>query len=246
VEKSKRFDLSAYALHLMAMGLMLLDHLWATLLPQYDILTCLGRIAFPIFAFLAVEGYFHTHDLRRYLLRLLVGAILSEVPFDLMTNGVVFYPFHQNVLWTYLIGLLCVHLAERTKAKGKPALTVLSAVGAVVLGYLAGTVGMVDYYGAGVLTVLCFYFLRGRNWQCLAGQILVLGWINIALLQGRYYPVTVLGREVELYQQSLALLALVPIWLYRGRQGRHSKPFQMFCYGFYPVHMLVLALLWGA
>ena len=52
----------------------------------------------------------------------------------------------------------------------------------------------------------------------------------------------VFGMEFELCQQGLALLALVPIWLYRGRQGCHSKPFQYACYAFYPVHMLLLVL----
>ncbi len=87
-----------------------------------------------------------------------------------------------------------------------------------------------------------FYIFRGRKWCCLLGQVLTLYWINVVLLGGLMYPIRLFGMEFELCQQGLALLALVPIWLYRGRQGCHSKPFQYACYAFYPVHMLLLVL----
>mgnify|MGYP002576901312 CR=1 FL=1 len=116
-----RFDLSAAALHILAMALMLMDHLWATLLPAQEWLTCAGRVAFPIFAFMAVEGYFHTHDLKKYTLRLLLFALLSEVPFDLMYGGTWFYPVHQNVIWTLLLGILGIHLMETVRKKQKMA-----------------------------------------------------------------------------------------------------------------------------
>ena len=59
-----RFDLSAAALHILAMALMLMDHLWATLLPAQEWLTCAGRVAFPIFAFMAVRSEEHTSELQ--------------------------------------------------------------------------------------------------------------------------------------------------------------------------------------
>ena len=116
---SGRFSLSAAALHILAMVLMLMDHLWATLLPAQDWLTCAGRLAFPIFAFMAVEGYFHTHSFQKYALRLALFAVLSEVPFDLMYGGTWFYPVHQNVIWTLLLGLLGIHLMETVRKKQK-------------------------------------------------------------------------------------------------------------------------------
>ena len=78
-----------------------------------------------------------------------------------------------------------------------------------------------------------FYSLR---------QLVALYWVNVELLGGLMYPIQLFGMDFELCQQGLALLALVPIWLYRGRKGYHSKPFQYACYAFYPVHMLLLVL----
>ena len=127
------FDISAAALHIIAMTLMLMDHLWATLLPAKEWLTCAGRVAFPIFAFMAVEGYFHTRNFKKYMLRMLLFAVLSEVPFDLMYGGTWFYPVHQNVLWTFLFGLLGIHLMEQVRKKGKIWADLLVSVIVVVL-----------------------------------------------------------------------------------------------------------------
>ena len=156
----RSFDLSTAALHILAMAFMLSDHLWATLFLSQEWMTAVGRLAFPIFAFLAVEGYFHTHSFRRYALRMLLFAVLSEVPFDLMYSGTPFYPVHQNVIWTLLLGLLGIRAMEAVRARGKRWLFLLTCVGVTALGGVLGTLCMVDYYGAGVLTVFVFYFFR--------------------------------------------------------------------------------------
>lgn len=234
---------SSLTLHILAMAFMLCDHIWATLVAGQDWLTCVGRLAFPIFAFLLVEGFFHTRDLRRYVLRLLLLALLSEIPFDLMYAETPFFPFHQNVIWTLLIALFCMWVIERAKGRGSLWLTALAAAGMSLAGWLAGTIAMVDYYGAGVLTVLVFYLFRGGRWWQRLGQAAGMFWINCGLLAGLMLQVQVLGVTVEFPQQGFALLALVPIWLYRGRQGYHSRWVQTACYLFYPVHILVLAVL---
>lgn len=239
----RKFDVSSATLHILAMSFMLLDHMWATVTPGHEWMTCVGRIAFPIFAFMIVEGYFHTHNIKRYLLRLLVFAVITEIPFDLMYGSQAFYPYHQNVLWTFLIALLIICAIEKVKEKNKLWLTILVAALLTILGVALGFICMVDYYGTGVATVLVFYFFHGRKWWCYVGQLVFLGWINLELLGGLYYPVTIAGHDFEILQQGFAMLALIPIWLYRGRQGFHNKSFQYFCYAFYPVHCLILALL---
>ena len=191
--KFSQIDISAAVLHIIAMTLMLMDHLWATLLPAQEWLTCAGRLAFPIFAFMTVEGYFYTHNLKKYISRLFLFALLSEVPFDLMYGGTWFYPVHQNVIWTFLLGILGIHLIEMARKNQKRWVHLLVAILVVIMGMLLGTICMVDYYGAGVLTVLGFYFFRGRKWWCLLGQFLTLYWINIELLGGLMYPVQLFG-----------------------------------------------------
>ena len=237
-----KFDISSFGLHLLAMGLMLCDHLWATVVPGNDWLTCIGRLAFPIFAFMTVEGYFHTKNLKKYVLRLLVFALLSEIPFNLMMGSRIFYPIHQNVLWTFLLGIWMIHRIE--KAKNAPFWRrILRAAGSVCIGFLVGTLTMVDYMGAGVLMVLTFYFFRGRKWWHFVGQLLALYYINAEILSGFSYQLELFGREIWIVRQSFAVFALIPIWFYRGRQGHHSKAFRWICYGFYPAHMLILALI---
>lgn len=254
--------ISSAALHIMAMVFMLLDHTWATVL-AYPWMSCVGRIAFPIFAFLIVEGYYHTHNLKKYMLRLLAFAVISEIPFNLMYGGQLIYPVHQNVLWTYLLALSGMQLMDKARKKGKTWLRILTCFGVCLLGFLLGYALFVDIYGCGVLMVFVFYFFYRQKednffsqrmqdkeraktlWEvlCFAGQFLCLYYINVEILGGFYYDIVLFGRHFELVQQGFALLALIPIWLYRGRQGYHAKWFQYFNYAFYPAHCLILALI---
>lgn len=243
MEKNRRIETTSCFLHLLAMGTMLCDHLWGTVIPGNDWLTCVGRLAFPIYAFLLVEGYFHTRNLRKYALRLLIFALISEIPFDLAMGSAWFYPIHQNVLWSFLISLGLIHWNEKARAKGKLWQRIMVGVATVVIGYIVGLVTMVDYYHAGILTALTFYFFRGRKWWSFLGQLLCLWYINLEILGGFGYELALFGKNIFLTRQGLALLALIPIWLYRGKQGYHSKPFQYLNYAFYPAHLLLLALI---
>ena len=111
---NRRF-FTANQLKAIALFCMLLDHMWATIVPGREWMTCVGRIAFPIFAFELAQGYTHTHDLRAYAKRLLLLAVVSEVPFDMVVGGTYFYPWHQNVAWTLLAGLWACHCADRCR-----------------------------------------------------------------------------------------------------------------------------------
>ena len=241
MEKHFRLETTSMSLHVMAMCFMLCDHLWGTLVPGNDWLTCIGRLTFPIYAFLLVEGYFHTKNLKKYLGRLFLCAVLSEIPFDLVMGGTIFYPVHQNVLWTFLIAIVMIHWNE--KAKGKMWRQILVGIATILLGSFLGLATMADYYQAGVLTVLVFYFFRQRKWWSYVAQFFCLAYINLELLGGYLYQFQIFGHTVEFAFQGFALLALIPIWLYHGKQGPHNKVLQTVYYAFYPVHLLILGLI---
>ena len=234
-------ELTSLDLHLLAMGLMLCDHICLALMPDRLWMTCAGRLAFPIFAFLVAEGFVRTRSRARYARRLLVFALVSEVPFDLLAAGRPVYPFHQNVLWTFLIALGCMQLLEWAKADSRPAARLVVSAGTVLVGFLAGTAFMVDYFGPGVWTVLVFYFFRGDGWRQRLGQLLCLLFLNGWLLGGPSLTAALGPLMLVLPIQAFAVLALPFIWLYRGRQGPHGRAVRWLFYGFYPAHLLVLA-----
>lgn len=229
--EGKKFGLSSFSLHILAMLFMLCDHLCLTLLPELPMLRCVGRLAFPLFAFMAVEGYFHTRCFKNYLLRLLLLAVISEIPFNLLVGGTVFYPEKQNVIWTLILGLCCIWAFENGKSARNTRDLALCAL-VMVGSFVAALILKVDYSGAGVLLMLMFYLLRNEKHKL--WQFFLLGMAIYALLG---------GLSPGFSQQDFAVLSLVFVWLYDGRQGLHGRLVKTVNYLFYPVHMLILVLL---
>lgn len=217
---------------------MLIDHLGTTLFPQAVWMRCVGRLAFPLFAFLIAEGFCRTRSFQRYLLRLLLCAALSEVPFNLLRSGRPVDPAHQNVLWTFCIALAVLWCMEQ--ARQMPGRTARYAVCAasVLAGWMLGMYLRTDYGGWGVVTVILLALCRGRDGGWLA-MLAGLVCINGVCLAGQVIHLGPLGFPMQL----LAALAIVPISLYDGRRGPGGRGVQLAFYAFYPVHMLVLALL---
>lgn len=102
---------------------------------------------------------------------------------------------------------------------------------------------MVDFYHAGILTVLVFYFFRQKQWWSYIGQFCFLWYINTEMLGGLVYDIHLLGQTFSLHRQAFALLALIPIWLYHGKPGYKSRSLQYVYYLFYPLHMLILGII---
>lgn len=228
---------SAFALHLFAMACMLADHTALVFAPASAALLCVGRLAFPIFAFFVAEGSARTRSRGNYALRLGAAALAAEVPFDLMVYGRPFAPGGQNVLFTFLLALAALEIWQRVPAGVSGRLAGLCVTGAAAL---AAGLLRTDYGAVGVLTVATFALFRGDSARARGGQA-----VCLLLLHGLLAPSATLALELwslsaSLPLQSLALAALPLLWAYRGRQGPHGPAVRRAFYAFYPLHMLAL------
>lgn len=233
--------LSREGLKTIACLTMLLDHIGATLVSAwlmsldgaaptdlfwvYYILRCIGRIAFPVFCFQLAEGAHYTKDPKKYALRLAIGALLAEIPFDLAFFGQVSWQ-HSSVMVTLLLGFLMIEGMKKVRGIWKAAV--------IVPFYIAAELLHTDYAGEGILLIALFALTRGvkhEKWLQLLGM-LFLGSNAATVVNG-----------VPIYMDRCKLLALLPIFAYDGRKVSQSKAVQWGFYLFYPVHILILALL---
>jgi hypothetical protein len=201
---------------------MLTQERWYTqeLYDQYYLLRDIGRIAFPIYCFLLVEGYRHTRNVWKYTLRLVMFAFISEIPFDLALYFRLVDFDHQNVFFTLFLGLLTIRFMDLVWQKYQhTAMGWSAAVGVAFLGVLAADLLHTDYSGDGVLCIIIFFIFRSsRLWQTVGGTI---GYVN-------------------LLDEPTATFAFIPIAAYNGKRGLNLK---YLFYTFYPAHFLLLYLI---
>lgn len=240
-ELTKKKGIPGSVLKWVAVISMFIDHCTAVLVEgswsaglrtvsynQYLFLRGVGRLAFPIYCFLLAEGLLHTRDVKKYLLRLGVFALVSEVPFDLAFRRTFFTLNYQNVFFTLLFGLLGLAVWRwLTEKKDFRAAWWRQLLGLVCIAAMAVVAELcnTDYGWQGVTVISLMYLLR-----------------TLPALRD-------LGSFSVLYLSSYLELAALPdvllFRLYNGERGRQSK---YFFYIFYPTHLLLLAglrwLLW--
>ena len=241
-ESSRVFETTAFQLRIIAIFAMIMDHSYKIAGIGGEFMTIIGRLAFPIFAFQIAEGHAYTKDFKSYLKKLLFFAIISEIPFNITSPfGAIFDPFHQNVLWTFLIGLIVLRVIDIIKNNNKSNILIAIQIVLVsMIGYFVGNILAVDYSGIGVLTIVVFSLTRNCRYKYIM-QLVAFAVLN-SLLLGHSIPVNIFGLMIAIPIQLFALFALIPIWLYKGKQGYYSKNWSRFCYWFYPVHLIVLFL----
>ena len=256
-----------------AMAFMFIDHIGAVILERCFIFTqtgeinssvyavdmilrILGRIAFPIFCFLLVEGFVHTRNRKKYLRSLLIFSVVSEIPFNIALSGSIFFPQNQNVFFTLSIGLIAMELYEKlidTKRENKKRLPYALGIAAcLVVAQLLRT----DYGFFGVVLILIFYALRGKGTRLFfaAGIWLFIGsaLLNIALYPVEYmYLLRNYGFSDTLFAflsagitEAFGILSFGFLAKYNGERG--ALPFSKYLfYIFYPVHLFILGIIAG-
>lgn len=245
--------MSALVLRIIACVCMLLDHIgycFAGRWPFLEPLRWIGRIAFPLYVFLIVNGFRHTSNRFRYALRLAIFAVISQVPFALMVHPKTMLG-SLNVFVTLLLALLTVWATdEMRKHRFTKYLCFLPTLAVFALYYF----GLIrsDYGAKGILLAMVFYLFEGKRLLTAVGMLvsiyyqylIALGFLLLHALQGRPYSITppTKWQLVQLF----SLLALVFVFLYNGKKGRlpaskrAAKAVQLGFYLFYPVHMLAL------
>ena len=195
------------------------------LVPVYQAMRIIGRVAFPIYCFLLVEGFYHTKDVKKYMKRLFRGLLLSEIPFDLAFSGRLDWT-ESSVMVTLLAGCAMMFCMERLQGYRK----ILPILPAAILCDLLGS----DYGGHGIAIIAMLYLTRGipreKLWRALCFPVVL--WFGATI--------TVAGLEIPM--ELVGLVSLIPIFGYEGRKLTTSKWIRKAFYLFYPMHLLAL---WG-
>lgn len=173
----------------------------------------IGRLAFPIFAFLIIQGYQHTSNRRKYVGKLILFALISEIPFDLAFYNQMIYWNHQNIFFTLAIGIIGFSLFEQFEQKNQIPLQFGTAFGFAILAEIINA----DYGLYGILFIFGLGMLRNQK-----------------VMQ------TIFGVFMGLVQGVGAALAFLPIWFYNGKRGQQNK---WVFYIFYPAHLLFIYII---
>lgn len=224
--------LNATQLKWIALITMTIDHIGAYLFPHLNVLRMIGRVSFPIYAFLIAQGYVHTRNPRNYALRLAAFAIATQLIF------MMFDVYFINVLFTFFLGIAAIYCYEKRWTWG------------IAIAFLIAIYGNPDYSYYGVALVLLFYIFRNQNkMQMVSFVILTVLFTSMELFIHPYLIPVIFGNLSIYYGffvQLLALLSIPFLLSYDGQKGRGSGIVsKYFFYVYYPIHIVILVLLKG-
>ena len=230
--------MSIFVLKIIAVITMLIDHLSFVIYGStFSWMRYIGRISFPIYAFLIAEGYNHTKNVKQYLIRLLIFALISQYPFDLFNSPRIDY-IYLNIGFTLLLGLLSIIIYEKINAFinklcidkiDKYILKIIPISIVIIISIISYLINS-DYSFFGVILIFIFHLFKNNK---LLLNIFVVIWIITS-----YCPI---------YFNSKLLIKfifyLIPFILINFYNGEKGKSFKTLFYLIYPVHLLILGIL---
>lgn len=222
---------------------------------MYEATRIIGRIAFPIFAYQLVQGFYNTGNRKKYALNLFVFAVISEIPFNLLMKGTVFYLGYQNVMWTLLLGYLAIWvidaISESDKFKSPAKIKAIKVIVGILFVFLANIM-RTDYKGYGVLLVITMYvFYTSREKLCLYTPFaFIITDLTFTLLRTTKFAY-LFGGSVNMSIDSIlaavnlecySLIAFYFIYFDNGKRKLKGKIKYLF-YFIYPAHITVIYLI---
>ncbi len=224
--------MDSFKLKLLACLFMFIDHAGFILFPKMIILRLIGRMAFPLFAWFISEGYIHTRDFKKYILRLFIFAIALESPFILFSSYFQSTGIDTlNIFFTLSLGLLSIYAYD--KAENNLSKVLFPAIIALSAEFIKA-----DYGFYGVITILLFYIFNNNFFKTALYQIIFNLIYAAALISYNLINNTAIDSFVIL--QIYSVFSLLFIKLYNKKQGKKMK---YFFYIFYPAHIILLYLI---
>lgn len=222
-------NLNRNKLKLIALAIMLIDHIGFYFLNNNIYFRIIGRISFPIFAFFVAEGYHYTRNKKRYFNTLALFAVISQVPYYLMIQRV-----ELNILFTFIFAIILIRITDkRNLAKSVSShysdntFVLIMYHFALIIMYLAG---LISYGYFGVILVAMFYYYRHDRTQQMKYFAIINTLITLPYILS--YPY-----NIQAYIQLFAIAAIPILMLYNGNKGKASTKYLF--YIVYPCHMLL-------
>lgn len=219
--------MSNFTIKILACLCMFIDHIGAALFPEYIFLRIIGRLAFPLFAWMIALGYIHSRDPIKYMKRLGIFALISQIPFNLALKTQ-----SLNIFFTLFLGLMAIYFYDKYEKEQHERSKQLS----IILPSIIATILNTDYFAYGIATIFLFYYYREDFKKLIKSQAI----LNIALILLYIISVVLGGASFELggIIQLFSLFSLIIIKYYNKKQG--VKKYRYAFYAFYPVHLLII------
>jgi len=219
--------MSSFLLKIFALFFMIIDHMGFILFPDNILFRAIGRLAFPLFAYQMAVGFFHTKNKKKHILKLLIFAIICQIPHSIMLN-LYKSEYSLNIIFTFILALLIIYAFELLKPYSPDSnkFNFKNTLISFFLSLICIIIGVylnVDYTWYGIALVISFYFSLNKKWLSI---ILFFLLINLNCLITRSF-MALLG--------YISLFDIIFILFFNGKKGYKCS---WLFYIIYALHLL--------